>query len=517
MYQLYRGDFRVRIYIANCLTEAASAFEKNSESVLPFDDILIQTALCFEIGFGVATDQHKSSNLIKSRKSNEVEFARQLKYLREDRVKKHFSNGIYRWGESEGCVQHINQISTFGGKHGWERIQSEFKCELMNASQALGRENSLVLLLKDQMIDRYTEFAQWHEAEQLQLEVLKVRERTLGTEDMQTLYNRGALAEIYRHQSRFQEAQKLQTQIQGTMTEWNVAYPYLYTNEHNLALTYAQQEQWEKSDKLLEKVIHQRSSHNGPSHPSTLNSRLCLARNYADRGEWERAEEIETDVLHVTERTQGPEHPDTFNCIINLATTYRDMGQLEKAEKLQVAALEKARLVLGSEHYFTVTLMRNLAKTYSLQSQMPKAIKFQEEVVNSESLQSQMDSAASSSAMNELAEMYEANGQFDDAIRCRKRRLSILKDSAKFGYLDTIMEMTFLADLYWTQGHQHEALETRQAALEDLKEVEKDEDAEMVEGLMTCISQRLVKKANSDQEVEIVDLTDMVQAWSSSV
>ena len=480
MYQLYRGDYRVRIYIANCLDNAASAFEKTSESVLPFDDILIQTALCFDIGFGVATDQHKSSNFIKRRKSNEVEFARQLKHLRVDGVKQHFSNGIYRWGESEGCVQYIDLISALGGKPGWERLQSEFRAEIIDASQALGRENVLVLLLKDQMIDRYTKFAQWHEAEQLQLEVLKVRERTLGTEHMQTLYSRGALAEIYRSQSQFQEAQKLQLQIQETMKKWNIAYPYLYTNAHNLALTYAHQEQWEESEKLFESVIHHRNFQNGPNHPRTLNSRLCLARNYADRGDWERAEEIETNVLHITERTQGPEHPDTLNCIINLATTYREMGQLEKAERLQVAALQKARLVLGSEHYYTVTLMRNLAKTPF--------------------------------AMSELAEMYEANGQFHDAIRCQKQRLAMLKDSAKFGYLDTIMEMTFLADLYWTQDDHQEAFEMMRAALEDLKKAEKDEDPEIIEGLMTCISQRLVTKPNGDQEVEVIDLTDLMQA-----
>ena len=511
MYQLYRGDYRVRIYIANCLNKAASAFEKTSESVLPFDNILIQTALCFEIGFGVATDQRKSSDLIKSGKANEVEFARQLKHLREDGVKRHYSNGIYRWGESEGCVQYIDLISDFGGKPGWARLQSEFRGEIINASQALGRENVLVLLLKDQMIDRYTKFAQWHEAEQLQLEVLEVRERTLGTEHMQTLYSKGALADIYRNQSQFQEAQKLQLQIQETMKKWNTAYPYLYTNAHNLALTYAHQEQWEESEKLFESVIHHRNFQNGPNHPRTLNSRLCLARNYADGGDWERAEEIETDVLHITERTQGPEHPDTLNCIINLATTYRDMGQLEKAERLQVAALQKARLVLGSEHYYTVTLMRNLAKTYSLQSQMPKAIKLQEEFVNSESLQAQMDSAAPF-AMSELAEMYEANGQFHDAIRCRKQRLAILKDSANFGYLETIMEMTFLADLYWTQDDHHEAFEMMRAALEDLKKAEKDEDLEVIEGLMTCISQRLVTKPNGDQEVEVIDLRDLMRA-----
>lgn len=374
MYQLYRGDYRVRIYLANCLNEAAAAFEKTGESILPFDDILVQTALCFEIGFGVARDQHKSHNLVKERKSNEEELARQLKHLCEDGVKRHFSNGIYRWGEMEGCVQYIDLVSTCGGKTGWEKFQSEYTGEIANASQALGREHVLVLLLKEQLARGYTQFHQWYEAEQVQLEVLQAKERTLGAEDIQTLHSMGALAEIHRNQSRFQDAQRLQMQIQETMTKWNTAPPYLYTTKHNLALTYAQQGQWGESDKLLERVIDYRNFYNGPNHPYTLNSRLCLARNYADQGQLERAEEIETHVLHITERTQGPEHPDTLCCIINLATTYRDMGQLEKAERLEVAALQKARLVLDSEHFCTMALIRNLAQTYSLQSQMPKAI-----------------------------------------------------------------------------------------------------------------------------------------------
>ncbi len=296
------------------------------------------------------------------------------------------------------------------------------------------------------------------------------------------------------------------------MTEWNTAHPYRYTNEHNLALTYAHQEQWEESERLLESVIHYRNFHNGPNHPSTLNSRLCLARNYADRGEWERAEEMETDVLHITERTQGPEHQDTLSCLNNLTTTYRDMGQLEQAEKLQIAALQKARLALGSEHYCTVILMGNLAKTYSLQSQMPKAIKLREEVVNT-TLLAQMD-PQTAFALSELAEMYEANGQLDDAIRRRKQRLAILKDSATFGYVESIVEMTFLADLYWTREYHHEALELMQAALEVLKKAEKDEDPEVIESLMTLITQRLVKRPNGDQDV-VVELTNMMQEWSN--
>ena len=221
---------------------------------------------------------------------------------------------------------------------------------------------------------------------------------------------------------------------------------------------------------------------------------------------------METVVLRITGRTQGPEHQDTLSCINNIATTYQDIGQLKKAENLQVAALQKARLVLGSEHYCTVILMGNLAKTYSLQSQMPKAIKLQEEVVTARHL-AQID-PQTAFALSELAEMYEANGQLDDAIRRRKQRLAILKDSATFGYVESIVEMTFLADLYWTQDDHHEALELMRAAREDLKKAEKDEDPEVMESLMTLITQRLVKKPNGDQDV-VIDLTDMMQEWSN--
>ena len=517
MYQLYRGDYRVRIYIANCLHDAAFAFEMTSESVLPLEDIFIQTALCYEIGFGVARDEQKSYNLIKGRKSNEEEFACQLKYLREDGVERHFSNGIYRWGEWEGCVQYVDLISTCGGNPGWEMSQSEYRGEIADASQALGREHLVVLLLKDLITTGYTQFGQWHEAEQLQLEVLQARERALGAEDIHTLYSMGALAEIHRNQSRFQEAQRLQMKIQETMTEWNTEHHYRHTNAHNLALTYAHQEQWEKSDGLLESVIHYRNFHHGPSHPSTLNSRLCLARNHADRGEWERAEEIETHVLHITERAQGPEHPDTLKCIINLSTTYRDMGQLEKAENLQAAALQKARLVLGSEHYYTVTLLGNRAKTYSMQNQMPKAIKLQEEVVNSTRLQAQID-PQTLLAMDDLAEMYTANGQLDDAIRQRKQSLAMLKDSTTFGHVESIVQMLLLADLLLAQGCKDESIELMQAALEELKkeEEEEDEDPEVWENLITRVTHRkFVKKPNGDQDAEIVDLTNMIQEWSN--
>lgn len=54
-----------------------------------------------------------------------------------------------------------------------------------------------------------------------------------------------------------------------------------------------------------------------------------------------------------------------------------------------------------------------------------------------------------------------------------------------------------------------------QAALDDLKKAEKDGDPELLESTMTCITHRLVKKPNGDQDTEIIDLTSIVQEWSN--
>ena len=43
----------------------------------------------------------------------------------------------------------------------------------------------------------------------------------------------------------------------------------------------------------------------------------------------------------------------------------------------------------------------------------------------------------------------------------------------------------------------------------------KDEDPEVMDGLMTCITHTLVQKPNGEQDAEVIGLTNMTQEWSN--
>lgn len=414
MHQLYQGDYRVRTYIANCFQEVVSRSEINGQDSLLSDTLLIQTAICYEIGFGIGRDHEKSLSLIRRRDALITEMACQLSELKGNGIRRHYSNRIFNSGHRSGNVQDIDLTSDCIGGPGWTRFQQERKSEIGDVDQALGSKSVIASILRTQLIRGYTNFGQWQEAEILQVEALKTMEDILGANDVTTLNAKVTLADIYSNLSRLEEAQTLQMQIHEIWTESHTNLPIFWTNAQNLALTYSRQKQWEKSDELLLQVIHHRSHQHGPRHPYTLNSQLCLARNYADRGEFERAEQLESSVLYTAERTQGPDSLLAFNSIINLTTTYRDMGKLEKAESLQVEALRRVKEVLGTEHYFTLTLMGNLAETHKMLGQMSQAITLQEEIVDrmrKVESPTAMSSKSIAVELSTLAQMYTDNHQ----------------------------------------------------------------------------------------------------------
>ena len=164
----------------------------------------------------------------------------------------------------------------------------------MDASRALGRDNHLVLMLLDQLTNGFQALGQWQEAKTLKAGIVVARKRTLGAKHKDTLASMVALADIYRRQERLQEAQDLQVRIDEYFNQRGLGPPCRDMNAESLALTYVKQGNWEKSDELLEAVIHRRSASHGHEHPKTLRSRLSLVESYMDRCAFERGKQLGT-------------------------------------------------------------------------------------------------------------------------------------------------------------------------------------------------------------------------------
>ncbi|KAL8995135.1 MAG: hypothetical protein Q9169_005078 [Polycauliona sp. 2 TL-2023] len=314
IHQLYRADYRVRIYVANCLIDALSTSEESENGSLLSADICIQTALCYELGFGVSRNQPKSCKILNGRMAYELQLAAHLRYIRKEYFSINSSSGIFKWTEIKGTVQFIDRIDSYTGKVGWEKYQQEYRSEIMDASRALGHDNDLVLMLLDQLTDGFQAFGQWQEAEILQTEIVVARIRTRGAKHKETLASMVTLADIYRRQGRLQKAQDLQSHVHEYFSRRGLGLPCRYINAESLALTYAKQGQWENSEELLESVIHHRSATHGHEHPKTLRSRMSLAESYMDRGQYEMAKQLGTQVIEILRRTQGLQQPDTLRC-----------------------------------------------------------------------------------------------------------------------------------------------------------------------------------------------------------
>ena len=490
MYQLYCGDYRVRIYIANCLIHAASFGEADRSSDTSSGTLCVQAALCYETGFGVARSEEKSHDIVRGRHSYVLEISRQLKYICQEGIKDHWSNGIFSWGKREGSVQLIDPIQKCGGAIGWGMFRREYRAEISDTSHAFGKDHHIVLILKDDLGNGCFAFDRWGEAEMLHTEVVQSRGRTLGENHIQTIASWVTLADIYRRQTRIPEAQALQEELHETLSHPLVAHPCWLMNTESLALTYSAQGRWEESVKLLEDVLRQHFGTLGPEHLKSLRTRMSLMQSFMERGNYAEAEKMGTQVLEILERTQGTEHPDTLLCRLAVAQAHHVQGRLEDAENLLVPVLQSVKSVFGDGHHDTVDAMSTTADIYYLQNRILKAIEVQEDVIRIMMLNPGYTNHDKCSQMGHMADMYEANDQIVDAIRIREEKLAVMRETVGVQYAMKILEMAFLADLYWDQGRRREALELMSAASEDLEKAREEEEPDVIEDLKICITRR---------------------------
>ncbi|KAJ4267002.1 hypothetical protein NW762_003100 [Fusarium torreyae] len=163
----------------------------------------------------------------------------------------------------------------------------------------------------------------WNEAEQCQIEAVKLKTEVLGEEHPNTLTSMNNLASIYRNQGRWKQAEELEVDVM----------------------------------EIRKRVL-------GKEHPYTLTSMANLASTYNNQGRWKEAEELEVDVMEIRKRVLGGEHPHTLTSMANLASIYRIQGRWKEAEELEVDIMEIRKRVLGEEHPDTLTSMNNLALMY---------------------------------------------------------------------------------------------------------------------------------------------------------
>jgi len=139
-----------------------------------------------------------------------------------------------------------------------------------------------------------------------------VRSEQLGEENNLTLRSKALVADLYRNQGRWEEAEQLEVKVMETSwAKLSADHPSTLTSMANLASTYWNQRRWEDAEQLFVKVMEIRKAKLGADHPSTLTSMANLALAYQTQGRWEEAEQLEVKVMETSRAKLGADHPYT--------------------------------------------------------------------------------------------------------------------------------------------------------------------------------------------------------------
>ncbi|KAJ7850963.1 P-loop containing nucleoside triphosphate hydrolase protein [Mycena leptocephala] len=193
----------------------------------------------------------------------------------------------------------------------------------------------------------YYHAAQYEEAMELHLTVLKKRKQVLGDDHPETLLAIDPLVAICGHLGRFHEAAELGVVVLEKRKQvLGDAHPDTLRAIGNLALTYNRLGEFHKAEELEVVVLEKRKQVLGDDHPDTLRAMGNLAATYGNLGKFQQAEELQVIVLEKQRQAFGDDHPDTLLAMGNLAATYNRLGKFKQAEELEVVVLEKRKQVL---------------------------------------------------------------------------------------------------------------------------------------------------------------------------
>src|SRR5690606_37682069 len=122
---------------------------------------------------------------------------------------------------------------------------------------------------------------------------------------------------------------------------------------NGLAITWLEQKQFARAEKLLQPAVQRAEKIFGPDHPLTINMLSNLGGAIRQqRGRNAEARPYYEKVLAVTRERYGPDSMRTVFAESNLASLLRDAGELKAAEQHMRTAMAHMDAAFGSDSVY---------------------------------------------------------------------------------------------------------------------------------------------------------------------
>ena len=193
-----------------------------------------------------------------------------------------------------------------------------------------------------------------------------------------------------------------------------------------LAEMYREQSRYPDAEKTLREVLAVRSESLPSDHPNISESKVQLARVLADQGKYTEARDLAKDALQTAESAFGT-NDNLFvakaqNCLGNI---YRQDGRYDEAQKLIQTALDTERKIFGQDNIDVAVTMRDLALVQEDQANFKEAASLLKESRSIIETQVGPDHPERASAANALADLYLRDAQYAEAEPLFKKALEL--------------------------------------------------------------------------------------------
>lgn len=372
--------------MANALLRKMASLEGGQDENPILQNLFLQCAICYEIGFGVVRDPCKSQELIRRCGIyDRMNFTRELGLVKGNRygwglIRRESTNyrKMFLASTGNGAPKHSLSLS-YLTRGNTEDIKLQYRKEIIDAENSLGPNHEFVISLKKELGEMLIQRGLESEAEDIRAQIRGRDMRLLQYDPSRLPGSRANLAGILSLQSRQDRAKDAEELCRKALASASrfLGINHIATAEALSALSTiaGDQERWEEAEELLVQAIETTVKVLGQTHPDNLCLTKDLVRIFANQERWEEAEALVARSIETSMKTLGEEHPISITIMASLVWVWAIQQQRRPPHRRQWATIETQQVevmkkhikVFGRNHAETIASMNNLAIIWSEQ------------------------------------------------------------------------------------------------------------------------------------------------------
>jgi CHAT domain-containing protein/Tfp pilus assembly protein PilF len=304
-------------------------------------------------------------------------------------------------------------------------------------------------------------------AEPLLLQVLKIREKSLGGESPTVAASLEALADLYLDEARYDEADaQAQRALAIRQKAQGRDHVDVATSLAYLGLVRLNKGRYPEAEALFKEALALREKAGSRAQLNACNVLRFLGSLYRLEGRYADAESLIKRSLAVREKLQGHDHLDVCLDLNILALDYTDESRLAEAESIQKRVLAIREKRLAPEHKLMATTCNNLALLYLREARFAEAEPLFRRALSISTRVHGPDHPTTALLTDNLAHVFDAEGRYSLAEPLHRRALAAAEKALGHDHLDLArIYLRSLASSLSNQGSYNEAKPLYQRAL----------------------------------------------------